>query len=432
MSTAAVRPSACPGLLRIVPARDGGICRVKLACGQLSAAQVRAIATAAQTHASGVIELTNRANLQIRGVRAEAATALIETLLAAGLGPRAAGGDDVRNLMVSPSFGIDPDMLVDVSALAGTILESLQTTPRFHELSPKFALLLDGGERTAMLEHPHDLWLSALPGATPMFAFGFAGCPTDRPVGAIAADRAPALVEAVLHTFLDCARPEQTRMRHLLQGLPVANFMQHVQHRLAGLVDAVDPGWQRAPARPFAHIGMQPQRQPGLCALGAVPPLGRIGVDQLHLLALIAQADGDGTLRVTPQQSVLLPNIPQSLADSVAFRIRVAGLSISHRDPLAHIAACSGSNGCAKARADTKADALQLADLFDAQHSIVDVHLSGCERSCAAAHVAPFTLLAVAPGRYDVYRRDAAAIGFGELIASDRDIAQIADSIAPR
>ena len=75
--------------------------------------------------------------------------------------------------------------------------------------------------------------------------------------------------------------------------------------------------------------------------------------------------------------------------------------------------ACTGSSGCAKGLADTKADAVQLAALQPG----VEVHLSGCPRSCAAAHTAPVTLLAVGPGHYDLYFRDAAQPGFGRLHA---------------
>lgn len=80
--------------------------------------------------------------------------------------------------------------------------------------------------------------------------------------------------------------------------------------------------------------------------------------------------------------------------------------------------ACTGSSGCGKALADTKADAVQLAEL----QSDHDVHLSGCPRSCAAAHTAPVTLLAVSLGRYDLYFRDAAYPGFGRLHARNLSI----------
>lgn len=161
-----LRPSACPGLLRIVQALDGGICRIKLAGGSIRAEQAFAVADAAQAHAGGVIEATNRANLQIRGIGAEQ-DALIAALLAADLGPKRAAGDDVRNLMLSPSAGIDREMLFDTRPLTDQILTTLETHPRFHELSAKFAVQLDGGEALAMLEHHHDLCCSSRPWAWP-------------------------------------------------------------------------------------------------------------------------------------------------------------------------------------------------------------------------------------------------------------------------
>lgn len=221
-----LRPSACPGLLRIVQALDGGICRVKLAGGAITAAQAHALADAAQAYAGGVIEATNRANLQIRGIGAEQ-EALIARLLAAGLGPSNAGGDDVRNLMLSPSAGIDPQMLFDTRPLAAQILATLENHPRFHELSAKFAVQLDGGEDLAMLEHHHDLWLSAFVrhGET-LLAFGLAGCPgLDAPLAAVPLNQGHGLVVAVLEAFLDLATPEQTRMRHL----SVDNVLNHLR-----------------------------------------------------------------------------------------------------------------------------------------------------------------------------------------------------------
>ncbi|MEG2390825.1 MAG: precorrin-3B synthase, partial [Pseudomonas sp.] len=142
MSTA-IRPSACPGLLRIVQALDGGICRIKLDGGSISADQADAVANAAEQFAGGAIEATNRANLQIRGIGPQH-DGLIAHLMAAGLGPTTAGGDDVRNVMLSPGAGIDRAMLLDTRPLADQILATLQAHPRFHELSAKFAVQLDG------------------------------------------------------------------------------------------------------------------------------------------------------------------------------------------------------------------------------------------------------------------------------------------------
>jgi precorrin-3B synthase len=424
-SATPIRPSACPGLLRIVPALDGGICRIKLPGGVLSAEQALAVADAAEQFAGGVIEATNRGNLQIRGIGADH-DGLIASLLDAGLGPSNPASDDVRNLMLSPTAGIDPQQLLDVRPLAGQILHSLEHHPRFHELSPKFALSLDGGEGLAMLEHPHDLWLSALQvdGQT-LLGFGFAGCPaSDSPVAAVVPEAAHALVVAVLETFLDLARPEQARMRDLLKEVPIAPFIEHVTARFLQplVVDQKVTDWRRAPTRPFAHIGTYSLAKAGVVTVGAAVPLGRLQPSTLREAARLARAYGDGQLCMTPWQSLVLRNVPAGNSGAVMEGLSQAGLLVDAAQSLSKIVACTGSAACAKGLADTKADALRLAALLQENAISRAVHLSGCARSCAAAHVMPVTLLAASPGRYDLYFRHAEMSGFGDLHARDLTI----------
>lgn len=414
--SASKRPSGCPGLLRIVQALDGGICRIKLAGGVITAAQALAVAHAAQSYAGGVIEATNRANLQIRGIDLEH-EGLIAHLLAAGLGPTTAAGDDVRNVMLSPGAGIDRDMLLDTRPLAEQILATLQTHPRFHELSAKFAVQLDGGEALAMLEHHHDLWLSAYPaqGQT-LLAFGLAGCPGhDRPLGAVPLEQGHELVVAVLELFLELARPDQNRMRDLLTHTSVDNFVG----RLRLPVLPAD-GYRRRANPSSLRLGTYPQRQPQQVYVAAVTPLGRLDSSMLRGAAQLALEQGDGTLRFTPWQGLLLPNLAPDAAVRVTAGLAQLGFLCSADQALARLIACTGSSGCAKAQADTKADALHLATLL--QGHGLDVHLSGCPRTCAAAHIAPVTLLAVGTGHYDLYFRDAGQPGFGRLHAHNLSI----------
>ncbi|WP_338584497.1 precorrin-3B synthase [Pseudomonas sp. MAG733B] len=428
MSTA-LRPSACPGLLRIVPALDGGICRIKLGGGSISSFQAEAVASAAERFASGAIEATNRANLQIRGIGREQ-TALIERLLAAGLGPQNAAGDDVRNLMLSPSAGIDRKMLLDTRPLAERILATLQNHEPFHDLSAKFAVQLDGGEALAMLEHPHDLWLSAFGRDDEVrWAFGLAGCPTDTPAGSVALDDGHNLVVAVLELFLELARPEQTRMRHLLAEHSIENVLT----RLAGRVSIqAMTDWRRTADSSVLHIGAHPQALADLVYVGAVPPLGRLDPAMLRGAAQLASEFGDGSLRFTPWQSVLLPNIRSEHAIDVIQRLEHLDLLCDPEQSLTRMIACTGSSGCGKGLAETKGDALQLATLLQRHGLALNVHLSGCSRSCAAAHISPVTLLAVAPGHYDLYFRDAAQPGFGALHARNLTIEAVATVLDAR
>ncbi|WP_122314106.1 precorrin-3B synthase [Pseudomonas cichorii] len=429
-SSITIRPSACPGLLRIVPALDGGICRIKLAGGVISSARALAVAQAASTYAQGVIEATNRSNLQIRGIGADH-DGLIQSLMAAGLGPANPDSDDVRNLMLSPSAGLDPQMLFDTRPLAAQILASLETHSRFHELSPKFALSLDGGEALVMLEHPHDLWLSALTvDDEVLLAFGLAGCPAhDRPLAAVPLAHGHELVVTVLELFLDLARPEHTRMRHLLAEVSAGEILAHLSARLSVSLrtDQKITDWQRPTNADSLHIGIYPQVQPGLVSVGGVVPLGRLDATMLQSVARLASDQGDGSLRLTPWQSLLLPNVPVEQAAAVLAALQAAGLICSSAQPLARLVACTGSAGCGKGLADTKADALLLAEQLPRSEA---AHLTGCARSCAAAHVAPVTLLAVSPGHYDLYFRDAAHPGFGVLRARDLTIEAVGEQLA--
>ncbi|WP_321961320.1 precorrin-3B synthase [Paraburkholderia sp. J7] len=444
---AVLRPSACPGLVRVVAARDGGLCRIRLPGGVLSATRARALADAALAHAGGVLELTNRANVQIRGVRAGEEAALSAALIGAGLGPagidaaspveHACAADELRNVMLSPLAGVDPAALCDTTVLAAALIDMMQREARFAALSPKFALQLDGGERMAMLGHPHDIWLAALPhGATVRFALGLAGCPTAQPVGTLATEDICASIRALLHAFLDLAGADATRMRDVLAAHSLDALLQRARdHGGFALMrdDAALHAWRREPSPASLRLGAHALRVDSSGYVGAQPALGRIDAHTLRALAALAQDSGDATLRVTPWQGLLLPNVPARAMTGALERLHALGLIVSRADPLARLIACTGSAGCAKSRADTKADAQRLAALLPPG---AQAHLSGCERSCAAAHCAPFTLLASEPDHYDLYQRDDTQGGFGQrfgqLVARNLTIEAAALALAQR
>jgi precorrin-3B synthase len=412
--SASARPSACPGLLRIVPALDGGICRIKLPGGVLRSAQARAIAEAARHCASGVLELTNRSNLQIRGVLPGQESALIDALLSAGLGPRVAAADDVRNLLLSPAAGLDPQARMDVRPLANQLLDLLQDTPALHALSPKFALQLDGGETLAMREHPHDLWLAAED--EQHLLLGLAGCPFDAPLVRVEAPQAVELVRQLLLLFLELATPEQSRMRQLLAQIPASELLQHLQARLDFTLQPAPAHWQPAETVSRPPAGIYPQAQNGLCMVAAGAQLGRLHAEQLMALAELSEQQGDGELRLTPWQGLLLGNVPEASARELLTALNDLGL-LSHADePLLGLVACTGSAACARGLADSKHHALHLAELLRTSGARPQVHLSACPRSCASARVQPYTLLASTPDHYQLYQRTPEAPGFGRLL----------------
>ncbi len=158
---AAVR-GACPGVLRPMESGDGLLVRVKPRAATLSLAEVQSIAEAARRFGNGHIDLTRRANVQLRGVTAAALPALTAHLADAGLLDAAPEIEAVRNVVVSPLAGLDPSEVIDVGPLAHAFDRLLATDARLWRLPPKFGFLIDGGGLLSLDGERADLRLKAL------------------------------------------------------------------------------------------------------------------------------------------------------------------------------------------------------------------------------------------------------------------------------
>jgi precorrin-3B synthase len=438
-STVEARRSACPGLFRMAKALDGGICRLKLTFGDLSAVQARSVADAAQRCGNGTIEITNRANLQIRGVRPEMEESLISALLESGLGPLSDRGDDVRNVMISPFAGFNQTM-PDVRPLALRVLTIVQTNLLYQTLSPKFSIFIDGGESVAMVDHPHDLWLSPidLESTAPRFAFGVAGVPptqTDAQpaLGSVATGQAFTLITGILDIFIEWCRahPEASRLRHMISQMGTEYLVEQLEPRLGvPLRSEQIANWRRSPARENGHLGLSLDVDSSRCFVGAMPPLGRLDPDLLQSLAELADKYGNGKLRMTPWQSVLLPQISVGDAKATLAALEALRLGTNPKMTLATMISCSGSAGCGSALAATQSDGLKLASLLRGSPAVPQIHMSGCSKSCASPSAKPITLVATAAGRYDIFL--CATNGpsrFGKLLAANVTIDEAAELI---
>jgi precorrin-3B synthase len=439
-STVEDRRSACPGLFRMAKALDGSICRVKLTFGDLSSDQARSVAEAARRFGNGTIEITNRANLQIRGVRPETENSLIAMLLEAGLGPLTDRGDDVRNVMISPIAGRDKRK-VDARPLATRLLTTLQSNASYQTLSPKFSVLIDGGESLAMVDHPHDVWLSPIDpdSRVSCYAFGVAGVPSaktdDQPaLGIVHAERAFDLVTTTLDLFIDWNRfhPAASRLRHMITETSSETLAEQIEQYLGFPVRRRELAtWRRALPRPNGHLGIL--REGGdetNCLVGAMPPLGRLDPDLLLSLANLSDKQSNGKLRMTPWQSVLLPEVSIDDAASTLADLESLGLSSNSQKPFATMIGCSGSAGCSSALAATQSDGLKLAALLGGGTAIPQIHMSGCSKSCASPSARPVTLVATASGHYDIFLRATNGPSrFGKLMAANVTIEEAAEWI---
>jgi precorrin-3B synthase len=219
-------------------------------------------------------------------------------------------------------------------------------------------------------------------------------------------------------------------MRQLLSAIPAPELLQQLQTRLPFRVKAAPLDWPRAALSTHAALGTYPQQQTGLCMVAAGARLGRIDAGQLCAVADLAEQHGDASLRLTPWQGLLLPNIPEHSAAALLKNLANLGLLTDAQEPLSQLIACTGSAACAKGLSDSKADALRLAERLRASNARPQVHLSACARSCAAAHTAPFTLLASSAGHYQLYQRTPQQPGFGQLLADAITIDEAGDWFA--
>lgn len=415
--TIAIRPdrrNACPGLSRMVMSKDGAIARIKLRLGRLSVAQARAIADIAERFETGAIELSIRSNIQLRGIHPEVWPNVIEALHGAGLGAENAAADDVRNVMVSPTAGIDNGQITDVTNLSTKLLSILQENETYHALSPKFSLQIDGGEDCAMVSHPGDIWLSAIDSGK-AYAFGLASSPDKQMLGTVSSQHALLLIEALLQHFLRTAPKGVARMKHLFEVMPVEAFLQALPFKFQP-----PSHWQRKAPVTDTHIGLHRQID-GNFYVGAMPLLGRMTPNQLRSLAGLAQSD----IRLTPWQGILLPHVEEPDAPNIIDKLRALGLSTEPNSVSARLRACSGSKGCASALADTQADGEKLARQL--QSDTAQVHITGCTKSCAALSPLPHTLLARSANYYDLFLQDKAGPSrFGRLLASNITIEEAA------
>src|SRR5262245_38332724 len=159
-----VQPSeriVCPGLFYAVPAQDGIISRIRTPSGMLTSQQSCVVAHFADQYGDGYIQITNRANLQIRAVRTVPPPTMLTTFQAAGLAASRVSVDHLRNIMASPTAGIDPQALIDTRALITALDDAIAQHAEFAGLPAKFSVGIDGGEVVSIRNRPNDIWLMA-------------------------------------------------------------------------------------------------------------------------------------------------------------------------------------------------------------------------------------------------------------------------------
>ncbi|RYE30372.1 MAG: precorrin-3B synthase [Hyphomicrobiales bacterium] len=380
-----LRRGWCPSTLRPMETGDGWLVRLHPPDAKLTPAQLRRIAALAAEHGNGLVEISARANLQLRGVTAESHPRLVERLLAEHLVDEHDGDGPQRVTLVSPLAGQDPTAMIDAAALA---LQIEQSTRALSGLPAKLAIVVDDGSAQALDEFPCDIRLLGIGTGTA------AVCLADRLwQGPVAEADAIAAVETALRRFaaLRSAAPDHLRR---LRDLPA--------DALASLTDlpaTAAPAPRRRPRR-VGTFTLKGDRFAALIGL----PFGRCDATVLDRLGATVETSA-ADIRLSPWRALAFRGLHHSEAERLLALAGDLGLITRDDDPRLSVQACAGSPACSRAEAPAMADANVIAEAAaDLLAEGVTLHVSGCVKACAHPAAADLTLVG-RNGRYDVVPR---------------------------
>ena len=367
-----------------------------------------------RTERSPYSHVTTRANLQIREIAPRHAVAVVEGLQDLGLGSRGAGADNIRNVTGTPTAGIDPQELLDTRPFAREWHFHILNERVLYGLPRKFNVAFDGAGTIPVLEDTNDIAFQAVTvtdgfGAEPgvWFSLGIGGITGHRDfargTGVIVkpAD-ATRVADAIVRVFIDHGdrtNRNKARLKYVLDAMGVETFLDLVAEKLGTPLVKV-PAEALAPRPVFdraAHIGAHPQKQVGLNWIGVVLPVGKLTCEQMRGLARIAADLGDGDIRLTVWQNLLISGVADDKVALVEAAIAALGLTTKATSIRAGLVACTGNVGCRFAASDTKRHAEDIARWCEPRVALdgpVNIHLTGCHHSCAQHYIGDIGLIA--------------------------------------
>ncbi|MCC5635971.1 precorrin-3B synthase [Nostoc sp. CHAB 5844] len=408
--------TACPGLFYATSAQDGILSRLRIPGGIINSKQCQAIAEIANLYGGGYVDVTNRANLQIRELSQGINNEVLKQLQDLRLGSRNSAVDHIRNIMISPTAGIDPDELIDTRPLVQSWDDYIAAHSELSGLSAKFSVCFDGGGKVSVSDRLNDILFTSELIETKVYFRLHLGIIKEKPpidIGILFLPQCLSVLAALAHVYLnhiDINSKRKPRLREVVNSLGWENYIQQVEQRLTfSLIRCEKLIKKLFPVKKsecFWHIGIHPQRQQGLFYIGVILPLGRLESRQLRRLGDLAEKYGSGTIRLTPWQNLLITDIPHEWVVEVQNEIADLGLDSAVTNFQSALVACSGKRGCAASATDTKGDALALADYLETRVKLkrpINIHFSGCEKSCAQHHNSDITLLGVSDRNIESY-----------------------------
>jgi ferredoxin-nitrite reductase len=402
------------GLFHVAPAQNSYMCRLRMPNGILKHWQFEGVADLAERYGGGYSHVTTRANLQIREIEPKNAVAMLEAVQDLGLCSRGSGADNIRNVTGSPSAGIDRQELIDTRAFAREWHFHILNDRSLYGLPRKFNVGFDGAGIIPVLEDTNDIGFQAVevkegfgvePGVWFRLLLGGITGHRDfaRATGVVLKpSEATKVADAVVRVYIDHGnRTDRTkaRLKYVLDQMGVEKFIALVEEKLGAKLAKVAP--EALLPRPAfdraAHIGVHPQKQPGQNWIGVVLPVGKLTAEQMRGLAKISRDLGDGDIRLTVWQNLLISGVSDGNVALAEAAISALGLASQATSIRAGLVACTGNIGCKFAASDTKRHAEDIARWCEARVELdgpVNIHLTGCHHSCAQHYIGDIGLLA--------------------------------------
>ena len=397
------------GLFFLTPNKEAFMARLRIPGGVLKTFQLRELAHIASQLTTGYVQITTRANFQIRLILPKDAPEVLRRIQSVGLHTRGAGADNIRNLTIHPTSGFDPHELIDVQPYCQEMAQIILNDRAFYDLPRKFNIAYDGGGLIGSVEDTNDIGVKAVKvGEEVFFRIALGGATGHkafaRDLGVIVK---PAeinkVVAALVRVFIangNRTDRKKARLKHLLEKWTLDQYLAETEKLLGTPLtrSPYDPAQMVYPGQDLhhTHVGVYPQKQKGLNYVGVAVPVGNITAKQMIRLAEIADLYGSGEVRLTVWQNFIIPNVPDTYVETVKKAVKKIGFATEQSNLRSGFIACTGNSYCKFAQACTKQHALDLMSYLDKRIKLdqpVNVHVTGCPNSCAQHYMGDIGLL---------------------------------------
>jgi ferredoxin-nitrite reductase len=452
------------GLFFLRPVKDAFMARLRIPGGLLTTFQLRELGRIAQELTSGYVQITTRANFQMRLIQPKDAPEFLRRVQSVGLHTRGSGADNIRNLTANPTAGIDPVELIDVMPFCHQIGQIIINDRSFYDLPRKFNIAFDGGGLIGTVEDTNDIGVKAvLIGAPvsdpansskhPQLAGSETGAPNAftpgvyfrialggatghkafaRDLGVVVPpNEINKVIVAVVRVYIErgCRTDrKKARLKHLLDKMSLEEYLALVEKKLGTQLrrapyDAAQMRWA-SHELPHSHVGDFPQKQRGFNYVGATCPVGQITPKQMLRLAELADLYGSGEIRLTVWQNFIIPNVPDAFVQTLKQALNKAGFATKQSNLASGVIACMGNSYCKFAQSNTKGHALELIKYLEKKIQLdqpVNIHVTGCPNSCAQHYMGDLGCLGMKVRGEDGYHVFVGG-GFGKNQAVGRQV----------